>query len=98
MRGDSSFTGDVDFGPGCVWRVAHYFECQLQYFDEHLKGIKPEENDLPVEIFVMGRGGGHKTIDGKFFYGGKWRREKHWPLERAELTKYFMHVVEVSAV
>ena len=96
MRGDSSFTGDVDFGPDCVWGVTHYFERQIKYFDEHLKGLKgntPADGaagELPVEIFVMGGGDGHKTRAGKYFHGGKWRREKSWPLERANITKYFM--------
>ena len=91
MRGDSSFTGDVDFGKESVWGVAHYFERQLEYFDEHLKGITPNKSSLPVEIFVMGGGDGHKTSEGKYFHGGKWRREESWPIARATISKYFMN-------
>jgi len=91
MRGDSTFTGDVDFGQACVWGVAHYFEEQLRYFDKHLKGVQDSTEDLPVEIFVMGGGDGHKTEEGKYFHGGKWRKEPHWPLERAQINKYFFH-------
>ena len=91
MRGDSSFTGDVDFGKESVWGVAHYFERQLEYFDEHLKGIRPNKSSLPVEIFVMGGGDGHKTSEGKYFHGGKWRREESWPIARATISKYFMN-------
>ncbi len=90
MRGDSTFTGDVDFGQSSVWGVAHYFERQLSYFDQHLKGVLSKKEELPVEIFVMGGGDGHKTRDGKFFHGGKWRSEKHWPLERSEHTKLYL--------
>jgi hypothetical protein len=92
MRGDSTFTGDADFGPASVWGVAHYFEEQLRYFDQHLKRIAEPENSRPVEIFVMGGGDGHKTSEGKYFHGGKWRSEPHWPLERSKPIKYFMHV------
>jgi putative CocE/NonD family hydrolase len=91
MRGDSTFTGDADFGPTSVWGVAHYFEEQLRYFDQHLKGISEPANSHPVEIFVMGGGDGHKTSEGKYFHGGKWRSEQHWPLERSKITKYFLH-------
>jgi len=91
MRGDSTFTGDVDFGPSCVWGVAHYFEEQLRYFDHHLKGLSPEKDEPSVQIFVMGGGDGHKTSEGKYFHGGRWRNEKSWPLERSELTKLYLH-------
>lgn len=92
MRGDSSFTGDVDFGAQAVWGVAHYFEEQVRYFDEHLKGIKSAVDDSPVRIFVMGGGDGHRTSEGKFFHGGKWRNESEWPIQRRVMSTLYMNV------
>jgi putative CocE/NonD family hydrolase len=92
MRGDSSFTGDVDFGSQAVWGVARYFEEQVRYFDQHLKGIAPADDDAPVRIFVMGGGDGHRTAEGKYFHGGKWRNEQEWPLERRVNSTLYMKV------
>lgn len=92
MRGDSSFTGDVDFGSQAVWGVARYFEEQVRYFDQHLKGIAPVDDDAPVRIFVMGGGDGHRTAEGKYFHGGKWRNEQEWPLERRVNSTLYMKV------
>ena len=38
----------------------------------------------------MGGGDGHKTSEGKYFHGGHWRKEKHWPLERSVTKSYFL--------
>lgn len=92
MRGDSSFAGDVDFGPASVWGVQRYFAEQLRYFDHHLKGgTDAAVNDPPVRIFVMGGGDGHRTAQGKFFHGGQWRNEQEWPLARTQYTNYYLH-------
>ena len=91
MRGDSTFSGDVDFGQSSVWGVARYFENQLRYFDRHLKGIAPSSDEKPVEIFVMGGGDGHKTLEGKYFHGGCWRRESEWPLSRAQTHSLYLN-------
>lgn len=92
MRGDSSFAGDVDFGPASVWGVQRYFVEQLRYFDRHLKGVTDATvNDPPVRIFVMGGGDGHRTTQGKFFHGGQWREEQEWPLARTQYTNYYLH-------
>ena len=90
MRGDSTFTGDVDFGASSVWGVAHYFAEQLNYFDQHLKGVEAKAGQLPVDIFVMGGGDGHKTDEGKYFHGGFWRSEQQWPIERSKVASYFL--------
>lgn len=90
MRGDSTFTGDVDFGAPSVWGVAHYFAEQLRYFDQHLKGVQVKADQSPVEIFVMGGGDGHKTQQGKYFHGGRWRSEQQWPIERSRVASYFL--------
>jgi len=44
----------------------------------------------PVEIFVMGGGDGHKTQEGKYFHGGRWRSEQQWPIERSRVANYFL--------
>jgi len=90
MRGDSTFTGDVDFGSPSVWGVAHYFAEQLRYFDQNLKGVQVKADQSPVEIFVMGGGDGHKTQEGKYFHGGRWRSEQQWPIERSRVANYFL--------
>ena len=90
MRGDSTFTGDVDFGASSVWGVAHYFAEQLRYFDQYLKGVEAKVDQLPVDIFVMGGGDGHKTHEGKYFHGGFWRSEQQWPIERSKVANYFL--------
>src|SRR5581483_2018368 len=65
MRGDVSWTHDVDFGPASVWGVRRYFDEQLRFFDAYLnEGGKPLD-DPPVRIFVMGGGSGRRTERGK---------------------------------
>ncbi|MDA0990402.1 MAG: CocE/NonD family hydrolase [Verrucomicrobia bacterium] len=92
MRGDSSFAGDVDFGPASVWGVHRYFAEQSHYFDRHLRELEGAAvNDPPVRIFVMGGGDGHCTAQGKLFHGGHWRDEMEWPLARTQYTNYYLH-------
>ena len=88
MRGDVTYTLDVDFGPDSRWGVQRYFEEQLEYFDRWLRedgsqaaGWAP--SGKPVRIFVMGGGSGRKTALGKLDHGGRWREEDEWPLSRA---------------
>ncbi len=66
MRGDATYTLDVDFGPDSRWGVQRYFEEQLEYFDRWLRddgsqaaGWAP--SGKLVKIFVMGGGSGRKT-------------------------------------
>jgi predicted acyl esterase len=87
MRGDASWTLDVDFGPESVWGVERYFDEQLRFFDAHLKDGPPLD-DPPVRIFVMGGGSGRKTALGKLDHGGRWREEQEWPLARAVGRRY----------
>jgi uncharacterized protein len=88
MRGDVTYTLDVDFGPDSRWGVQRYFEEQLEYFDRWLRedgsqaaGWGPDGK--LVRIFVMGGGSGRKTALGKLDHGGRWRDEDEWPLPRA---------------
>ena len=92
MRGDSSFTGDVDFGSDSVWGVSRYFEEQRRFFDAWLRDKSSgKEDDPPVSIFVMGGGTGRKTDEGKYHHGGRWRREREWPLARTRTIQYHFH-------
>ena len=93
MRGDATWTLDVDFGPASVWGVQRYFEEQLAFFDRWLpddaKGQPSDE--APVQIFVMGGGSGRRTELGKLDHGGGWRDEQEWPLARAVPTTLHLH-------
>ena len=96
MRGDVTYTLDVDFGPDSRWGPRRYFEEQLEYFDRWLRDDAPQTagwlpGGKPVRIFVMGGGSGRKTPQGKLDHGGRWRDEDEWPLARAEATAYYLH-------
>jgi putative CocE/NonD family hydrolase len=91
MRGDASWTLDVDFGPDSVWGVQRYFEEQLRYFDRWLKDEPSAlEDEAPVRLFVMGGGSGRKTGLGKLDHGGRWRNEHEWPLARGQAVSYYL--------
>jgi uncharacterized protein len=92
MRGDVTYTLDVDFGPESVWGVERYIQEQLAFFDRWLKdGGSVPEGEAAVRIFVMGGGSGTRTPLGKLDHGGRWREEHEWPLARARDTPYFLH-------
>jgi len=82
MRGDASWTLDVDFGPDSVWGVDRYFTEQLRFFEAYLREDGEPLDDPPVRIFVMGGGSGRRTELGKLDHGGRWRDEREWPLAR----------------
>ena len=56
MRGEATFTLDVDFGEASRWGVDRYFAEQLRYFDAYLREDGEPLDDPPVRIFVMGGG------------------------------------------
>jgi putative CocE/NonD family hydrolase len=92
MRGETSYVGDVDFGPEAVWGVGRYFPEQLRWFDRWLRDVPTGvEDEPPVRIFVMGGGSGRRTAQGKLDHGGRWRREGEWPLARARPTPFYFH-------
>jgi uncharacterized protein len=92
MRGEVSYSGDVDFGQEAVWGVRHYFDQQLRWFDRWLRDIpNGVDAEAPVQIFVMGGGDGHRTREGKLYHGGRWRREEEWPPSRTQITPYYLH-------
>lgn len=93
MRGDASWTLDVDFGPDSVWGVQRYFEEQLSFFERWLRedGGGAPADEAPIRLFVMGGGSGRKTELGKLDHGGHWREEDAWPLARARPTTLHLH-------
>ena len=93
MRGDASWTLDVDFGPDSVWGVQRYFEEQLAFFECWLRedGEGAPADEAPIRLFVMGGGSGRKTGLGKLDHGGHWREEHEWPLARARPTTLHLH-------
>jgi putative CocE/NonD family hydrolase len=93
MRGDATWTLDVDFGEASRWGVQRYFAEQLEFFDRWLPDDAPGQpaGEAPVRIFVMGGGSGRKTELGKLDHGGRWREEREWPLSRARETTLYLH-------
>jgi putative CocE/NonD family hydrolase len=87
----ATYAGDVEFGPEAKIENQEYYELQLKWFDQTLKGKNSGIYEEPaVKIFVMGGGDGRKA-QGRLNHGGKWRLEKDWPLARAQNTKYYFH-------
>jgi uncharacterized protein len=93
MRGDATWTLDVDYGPSSVWGVQRYFEEQLAFFSRWLPddATYQPQDEAPVQIFVMGGGSGRKTELVKLDHGGRWREEQEWPLARAQATTLHLH-------
>jgi putative CocE/NonD family hydrolase len=93
MRGDVTWTLDVDFGESSRWGVKRYFEEQLEFFNRWLPDGAPGQpaGEAPVRIFVMGGGSGRKTVEGKLDHGGSWRDEQEWPLARAVPATWHLH-------
>jgi hypothetical protein len=81
--------GEAEFGPS-----ASIDPDQLtsRWFDHWLKNVdNGVEREVPIRIFIMGGGDGHKTGEGHIFVGGQWRDESQWPLKRAIQTSYYLH-------
>jgi putative CocE/NonD family hydrolase len=93
MRGDATYTLDVDFGEDSRWGVQRYFEEQLEFFNRWLPDAATGQppGEAPVRIFVMGGGSGRKTELGKLDHGGRWREEQEWPLARTRATAYYLN-------
>lgn len=89
-----TYSGDVEFGEGAA------ISSDMLGFGENWKSswydhfLKAEDNNiekkLPVNIFVMGTGDGHKDTSGRLFHGGYWRSEKTYPLPNTRLEKYYL--------
>ena len=85
----SSFSGEAEFGREAGLPLE---DIELAWMDRWLKGVhNGADTGVPVRIFVMGGGDGHRTAEGRVFVGGHWRSENEWPLGRAVVTPYFLH-------
>ncbi len=91
MRGDATWTLDVDYGADSVWGVQRYFEEQLRFFEAYLREDGAPLDDPPVRIFVMGGGSGRKTPLGKLDHAGRWRDEQEWPPARTRRATWYLN-------
>ncbi len=67
--------GDITFGKQAVLDMT---ETILDWSDYSLKGVSNEfADDTPVRIFIMGE--------------NVWRDEREFPLQRQQLTRYYLH-------
>jgi putative CocE/NonD family hydrolase len=67
--------GDITFGPQAVLDMTRTI---LTWSEYSLKGVKNEfADDTPVRVFIMGE--------------NVWRDEREFPLQRQELTRYYLH-------
>jgi uncharacterized protein len=88
---DLSYAGDVDFGQGSLM-LDYYFEWHLKWYNCYLKGEKNEiSKALPVKVFVMGTGDGHKDENGRLFHGGYWKSAEAWPFPGTRNVNYYMY-------
>ena len=91
MRGGATSTGEVDFGDHSAWGRERHFGEQLRFFD-HWLNDQPDDGSAPppIELFVMGGGDGRRNEQGKLNHGGRWRREREWPLARTRFTRFHL--------
>ena len=45
----------------------------------------------PAWVFVMGGGDGRKNAQGRMNHGGRWRKEREWPLARTRYSEFYLH-------
>ena len=88
MRGDATYTLDVDFGPDVGLGRAALLRGAARVLRPlaAARTATRRPDEAPVRIFVMGGGRGRKTALGKLDHGGRWRDEHEWPLARAQQT------------
>lgn len=85
-----SYAGDVEFGEDAA--LDDFREIHKRWFDSALLGEGDGwQADVPVRIFVMGGGGGHKSGAARLYHGGQWRDEQEWPLSRTEFRDFHLH-------
>jgi putative CocE/NonD family hydrolase len=85
----SNFAGEIEFPPEAALA---FNDWRLRWYDHWLKGEdNGVEKEAPVKLFIMGGGDGRKNKDGRLRHGGHWRDEKSFPLERTQLTTYYLH-------
>ena len=90
-----TYSGNVDFGPESTIESptsGDFDQQRLRFFDRWLKEVENgRERDPAVRVFVMGGGSGKCNAAGRLEHGGRWRDETDWPLNRAEVTPFYLH-------
>lgn len=86
------FAGEVHFGMDAA---IEYDNFRLAFFESTLGGEETAVFDgPPVQIFVMGGGGGGKVVTDlsppRIDHGGHWRSEWEWPLARTRYTPFYL--------
>jgi len=85
-----SYSGDVEFGSEAAIRDFAE-EWHLNWFARYLRGdSKPVSAEMPVKVFIMGTGDGHKDANGRLFHGGYWVESKSWPLADTDYVNYYL--------
>ncbi len=84
-----NYAGEIEFPPEAAlafndWRL-RWFERWLNDTDN---GV---DKDPPVKLFIMGKGDGRKSKDGRLRHGGRWRDEQAFPLGRTQFTPYYLN-------
>ncbi|MCI0824003.1 MAG: CocE/NonD family hydrolase [Chloroflexi bacterium] len=86
--------GDVEFGGQSIVDNnldLDYNHLRLRFFDRWLKGIEDGDAGEPgVRVFVMGGGSGRRDSQSRLEHGGRWRKEREWPLARAQATAFYL--------
>ena len=92
---ERSYSGDVDFGTDAPLNgnlADDFNDLQLRWFDQWLKGLDAGiAEEAPTWVFVMGGGDGRKNTQGRMNHGGRWRKEREWPLARTRYTEFYLH-------
>lgn len=92
---EGSLAGDIDLGPDA--RIGDLRELHLRWFGETLgrdhsaSSSGDTVDDHPVEIFVMGGGGGRRSGSGHLQHGGRWRAEPTWPVAARVPQALYLH-------
>lgn len=89
--GELTTAGDVDFGMEAS-RHGPVARLWLDFLDETVRGAPPTTRTSSVRYFVMGTGDGHRTPEGKLFYGGHWRESDTWPPVGTETVPFHFHL------
>jgi putative CocE/NonD family hydrolase len=83
-----TWSGDVDFGSESTFDVN---DERRRWFDTFVNGLDTGvREEPPIRLFVMGGGGGRRTLEGRLDHGGRWRTEHEWPLARTEWTPFYL--------
>jgi len=97
LHGDRTMThsGNVEFGSDATFDgnvASDWLSCRIDWFDRWLK--KSTENPQAshsVDVFVMGGGSGKRDHHGRLQHGGRWMKDRQWPLTDSSQHTLFLH-------